>query len=285
MARNQIGRPLPLQPLQYSKRLPDKAVEQIKALIDNGVLRPGDRLPGERELSAQLSVGRTSVREALRVLEALELIEIKPGAGAVVRSPSLATARSSRWNALIVRRQGEITDWAEIREGLESYAASLAAIRASSEDIRRMRAATEKMERGVEQGDVVAILEGDMQFHDSLNDATGNQSLIRLSGTINRALFDTRYAFFDIPGFAEESCRNHREVLRAIESRDSEAAFKAMVNHIRRVKARIAELGEAPDKRPPTVLDDESLITALMSDVSREEDGSSPLPSSDRLSE
>lgn len=266
----------PFRPIEWSQRLPDKAVEQIRELINSGALMPGDRLPGERELSARFSVGRTSVREALRVLEALGLIEIRPGAGAFVCNPASATPMSPRWNGLIARRQAEIADWAEIREGLEPHAAALAALRASEEDLQHMRDAIERMELGVEKGDFLLMLEGDLEFHDRVSEATRNQSLNQLNQVLNRALFDTRHVFFGIPGFASESCENHRTILNAIASHNTTAAASAMLNHIQRVKKSIAGLREEPRPRTPVALDDVLLTSALFGSASSPSGPESP---------
>ena len=87
-----------------SDRLSDKAVGQIKALIEEGRLKPGDKLPAERELIKLLSVSRTSLREALRVLEVLGLIDVRTGIGAFVKQTG-AGALPAEWNALLKKTQ------------------------------------------------------------------------------------------------------------------------------------------------------------------------------------
>ena len=110
------------QPIE-SDRLSDKAVGQIKALIEDGRLKPGDKLPAERELIKLLSVSRASLREALRILEVLGLIEVRTGIGAFVMLTDVG-ALPAEWNALLIKTKQEMIDLLEVREALESQGGS-----------------------------------------------------------------------------------------------------------------------------------------------------------------
>ena len=125
------------QPI-VSDRLSDKAVGQIKALIEEGRLKPGDKLPSERALMKLLSVSRASLREAFRVLEALGLIEVRTGIGAFVVQTD-AGALPNEWTTLLMNTQQEMFDLLDVREALEAKAAALAAQKASAEDCANAR--------------------------------------------------------------------------------------------------------------------------------------------------
>lgn len=233
------------QPLGSPDRLPDRVIEQIKKFIEDGVLNVGDRLPSERELARQLSIGRTSVREALRTLEALGIIEVRSGAGAFItgRAKNSAGATAENWfsNWPPVEHKGEIMAYYEVREALETKAAQLAARRASYEDVLRMQAASQKLERAVETKDIVRMVLADIEFHDSISQATKNPILVSINQAINRLLLEVRYVRLENLANARESCQDHANILKAIASHDSDTASTGMLYHIRRTTNEIAE--------------------------------------------
>lgn len=218
-----------------TNRLSDSTIDQVLSLITTGKLKPGDRLPGERRLIKRLGVGRTSLREALRALEAMGVIEVKPGVGSFVKNPSPTSTVSSRWIPWLVTHEREIMELVELRQALETRAASLAAERADSEQRTAIRTTLNEMGRAIADGDEAATVEADRTFHEALADASQNSLIADVLRLANNALAETREAILSLPGRPAKSLADHRLIWEAIEARDPERAEDAVLNHIRSV--------------------------------------------------
>lgn len=225
-----------------SDRLSDKAVGQIKALIEEGRLKPGDKLPAERELIKLLSVSRTSLREALRVLEVLGLIDVRTGIGAFVKQTG-AGALPAEWNALLKKTQQEMIDLLEVREALEARAVELAAQKASAEELELCALTLAKMKQSANTNDVAAAIQSDIEFHQLISKMSQNNFLIELSDSISHVLLDARHAFFRRPNRIFVSWQQHCRVVEALEKRDSQAAAEAMLLHLQDSKEVVKRLG------------------------------------------
>ena len=225
-----------------SSRLSDIAVRQIKGLIEKGVLQPGDRLPSERELREQFSVSRTSIREALRILEALGFIEVQPGVGAFVVNHSLGADLPKMWTDWLEENQKVVNDLLDIREALEPKAASLAAEEISQSQIQALFETLESMEHCAEIGDIDGAVQADIAFHDLISKATSNYFLIQLNDSINYVLLESRYAYFQRAQNILASCQQHRYVAEALEKRDPQEAFVAMQQHVQKTKVAMRQV-------------------------------------------
>ena len=220
-------RPLPLKEL---------VVRRLRTLIDDGTLRPGDRLPSERELAEQLRVSRGTVREAVQFLTALGLLEIRHGSGTFVRQP-LADPQELRneWRDWIARHTDTIHDLLEVRMGLESFAAELAVERASDVALEHMAAAIGQMENAVEGEDLTALVQSDVCFHGALCEATRNRALAELAHEIGNRLLQERAATWGLPGRAALSLIQHREIYQAVRGGDANSAHRFVLAHLRSV--------------------------------------------------
>jgi len=228
------------------RKLPEVAVEQITALIRSGEMKPGDRLPTEREFSERLKVSRTSVREALRTLEALGLIEVRPGRGAFVRD-SFAEAIRGTGSTIVPPSLREIEELVEVRAMFETRACALAAQRATAEDLAAMQAAIDEMERAYLANDLVGMVLADTAFHRAIVAATGNRLLIRLEAALSHQLMDSRKMSLSTPGKPPRSLRRHQLILEAIKARDGEWAAGIMLDHIKSVKIQAEILKAQPE--------------------------------------
>ena len=214
-------------------RLYQGIVEQIQALIGEGVLKPGDRLPPERELAERLQVSRSSLREAMRALELQGLVVSRPGAGTFVSTESLDTLIATIASSLTQARD-TLSDIFEVRHLLEPQLAALAAERATPEDVRRMAEALEGQERQVAGGETG--VEGDTAFHFALAQATENWALARVMSTISDILRQSRDRSLQSPGRPQRSLASHRHILEMVQRRDVEGAREAMQDHISEVE-------------------------------------------------
>lgn len=215
-----------------TNRLSDETVRQVRALIEQGIFKPGDKLPSERELIKELAVSRASIREALRILEGLGVIEVRPGLGAFVLDRS-RTDLNTIWRSWLLEQRQEFIDLLEVREALETKAAALAAERISDEALQQLSAILRGMEDSARTENAEAAVEADIQFHELLSKASQNTFLIQLSDNISHAVLESRYGYFQQPNRIEASCRQHYRVLDALKRRDPEAASAAMLEHVR----------------------------------------------------
>ena len=232
---------LPLEPIR-SARVSDAAVEQILALIENGYIKVGDRLPSERELIKSLGVSRTSVREALRILETQGILEVQPGRGAFVVSKGEELDFLSPILNWLGNHQQDLLDILEVREAIESKAVSLAAQHIGQEELQELESVLLKMEQHVENREIDKATEADRTFHRLLCNASGNDFLRMLADNIVEALAEPRYSILAVPGRAEVSVKEHRKILNALEAKDSAAAVAACLAHMMSVKKALSSL-------------------------------------------
>ena len=212
-------------------------VEQIQALIREGVLKPGDRLPPERELAERLQVSRSSLREAMRALELQGVVVSRPGAGTFVSTESL-DALISIIAASLTETRDTLNDIFEVRHLLEPQIAALAAERATGEDARRMAEALGEQERQMARGETG--VEGDTAFHFALAQATQNWALVKVVSTISDILRQSRDLSLQTPGRPERSLTSHGHILDMVQRGDAEGARSAMHYHISEVEPAYA---------------------------------------------
>ena len=225
------------------RKLYQDIVGQIGELIREGVLRPGDRLPPERDLAERLQVSRSSLREAMRTLELQGLVVSRPGAGTFVSTGSLDGLISIIASSLANSgdAQGDIF---EVRHLLEPEIAALAARRATEEDMGRMIVALEQQEAQLTRGETG--VEGDTTFHFAMAQATQNWALVKVISTISDILSKSRDQTLHTPGRPERSLASHKQILDTIRRCDPEGARSAMEHHLLEVEPVYTPVGERP---------------------------------------
>jgi GntR family transcriptional repressor for pyruvate dehydrogenase complex len=156
----------------------EQAAEQIAGRIREGAWRPGDRLPSERDLAAQLGISRGSTREALRILEAMGLLEIRPGDGTMVRAPHAGPpAAGGAAPDLLAGLTVEVGDLWEVRKLVEPGAAYLAAERCDAEELAAIEAVLHRTQVLIERGGQVELARANPDFHMAVAWASGNAML------------------------------------------------------------------------------------------------------------
>jgi len=229
-------------------------VEQVKRAISLGRFVPGDKLPPERDLAAQMLVSRTTIREAMRVLEGEGLIQVKRGAtgGLVVKAQS--GLRPNEVEAYMEAQREMLDTIYEYRIANECMAARLAATRRSKEQLRRMASALRAMGQLCETPELRATMANiarfralDSEFHLAVAEASGNR-------LIKRAVEDARTAMFLPIGKVfkklEDSANEHHEaIFAAINKGDPEGAAEAMRRHIATTRQSLENL--MPPKAAP----------------------------------
>lgn len=165
---------MPLRPITKN-RLSQAVTQQLRELIISEGLQAGDKLPSERRLMEELQVSRTPVREALRVLEMMGYVEVRPGSGAYVRAPM--GGFFMHLSDLELGQSKTLANHFEIRVLLEPNVAYLAALRAKERDIGALSEVIEELGSKVQSGDVVDSMLADARFHRLLVQATGNETV------------------------------------------------------------------------------------------------------------
>jgi GntR family transcriptional repressor for pyruvate dehydrogenase complex len=212
-------------------RLSDKVADMMLETILSRRLRVGDRLPSERELGEQFGVSRTVVREAVRALVAKGVIEVRSGSGLRVAAVNAAAVSESM--SLFLRGGDlDIEKVHEVRRLIEVHIAGLAAERAGSDDIARLREIHERMRR--EAGDVEAAARDDLEFHRVIALATQNELFLVLMDSIGSSLIDIRRENLG-SGSAPATLDQHERVLECIAAHDADGARAAMENHLQAV--------------------------------------------------
>ncbi|MBP0438367.1 FadR/GntR family transcriptional regulator [Tianweitania sediminis] len=226
--------------------LQGRVIEALGEAIVGGEFRPGEVLPRERDLMARFQASRTSLREALKVLAAKGLIEMRQRVGTRVRSSDLWNAFDS--DVLTWRhRQGMgecvFRDFIELRQVIEPAAARLAAGRATMNDLRRIERAQKAMAAAAEDG--VGYAAADVEFHMAVFEASHNIMLAgfaHIVGDFLRMSFDVQQqALNEADNRAEDDARNHRLIYEAINLGDGTAAADAMLRVILEGKRSLIE--------------------------------------------
>lgn len=210
----------------------EEVAKQIERLILKK-LKPGDKLPSERELAEMLQVSRSSIRDAIRGLELMGLVEPRQGAGTIIRELSAEALVNPFANALKHRRE-LVSELLDFRKMLEPPLAARAATHASPEEISEMEEILRRQEERQSKGDS-AIAE-DAEFHYSVALASGNSVVLKVIDTIMDLLRDTRERSLQVEGRSQKSLAGHRRILSAIKRHDPEAAKAAMRRHIEDVE-------------------------------------------------
>lgn len=219
-------------------RIFQDVVDQIQEAIIDGRLRTGDKLPAERELKEMLQTSRSTLREALRVLEQKGLIEIKlgMGGGAMVRSVSTEQVTESL-DLLIRSKKVALDHLAEFREGVEGDVVAIAATRAGKRDIDRLHRLLERAGGYVAQGveKLNDFLEADKEVHLAFAGITGNPVYITILKTIHENIHRYYEQFLAMEKQEmEENLQDLRDIVSAVEERSPERARSLAQAHVRR---------------------------------------------------
>jgi GntR family transcriptional regulator, transcriptional repressor for pyruvate dehydrogenase complex len=206
----------------------EEVAKQIERLILKK-LKPGDKLPSERELAEMLQVSRSSIRDAIRGLELMGLVEPRQGAGTVVRELSAESLVSPFANAL-KRRHELVSELLDFRKMLEPPLAARAATRASADEISEMEEILRRQEEKQGLGD--AAIAEDAEFHYNVALASGNSVVLKVLDILMDLLRETRERSLQVEGRPQKSLAGHRRILAAIKRHDAEGAKAAMRRHI-----------------------------------------------------
>jgi len=215
------------------KKIYEEIVEQIKEMIVRGELNPGDKLIPERELADRLQVGRSAVREAYRTLEAIGIIDIRPGEGTFVREIG-TKSMTDIMSLAVLTGKDTLFELLELRKIIETEASSLAALRRTKEDLNNMKYWLDKMNEDINRGSLGDL--SDLKFHYAITDAAHNSLLMRLMNSISETMIkemkNVREKLYLTPGTPKRLYEQHVIIYQAILNGDEKEARDAMMNHL-----------------------------------------------------
>jgi DNA-binding FadR family transcriptional regulator len=212
----------------------DKAIEKIKAMIVSGALRPGDRLPKENELAAELGLSRNSLREAVRALSLIRILDVRQGDGTYVTSLDPRLLLEAVGFVVEFHRDDSVLEFLAVRRILEPAATAMAAVRISEQQLDALSAQLDGL--GADPS-VAELVTCDLDFHRGIASASGNTVLCSLleslSGPTTRARGRRGPAHEDA---VARTLREHRGILSALRDRDAEAARSWATVHLASVE-------------------------------------------------
>ena len=225
---------MPFEPIT-TPNVAETAAQQLRKLIATDVLRPGDQLPGERDLAARMNISRTSLRSALRTLVAEGLLLSRHGAGLWVAS-GIGGSITDPLSSLLSSSPDAMIDFVEFRIMMESESAALVAQTAMQPERDHINMIHEKLRDATDADDLEDYVRADADFHMSIIEGTGNVVLIQIARSLESVLTQTvsinQRAAFRIERDGDELKRQHKRINDAIQARDAPEARAAMKHHL-----------------------------------------------------
>ncbi len=232
----------PIETLAAPSKMPDRVTAALLSLIRTGDYLPGARLPSEMSMAKSFGVSRTVIREAVSRLKSEGLVESRQGSGVFVRTGSMDTP--FRIDPAVTASAQSLLQVVELRRGLESEIAALAAERRSPAQLDEIRAALDAIDADVQAGG--DGVDADMAFHRAIARATGNPHFLSLWDFLGQflrgAMIVTRALEARRPDMGSQVLNEHHALLAAIASGDPAAASAAARHHMVMASRRIATL-------------------------------------------
>lgn len=230
-----------LKPIK-TRKIYEQIVDQVGLLVAEGHLKPGDRLPSERDLVERFQVSRASIREAISALEMMGLIEVRSGEGTYIRQVNIESVVTPLAWMLFIETDSDLELY-EARKILEVQAAGLAAERADEDEINELFEALETMRLDLVNQRLGE--EADHQFHYAVARATHNKILVRLmntlSDTMQKTLKSSRSRLYEHRDTPKKLYDEHCNIYEAIRNHDVEKAQKYMLDHLLGVEKHLAK--------------------------------------------
>jgi GntR family transcriptional repressor for pyruvate dehydrogenase complex len=213
----------------------DEAILKIKAMLLSGELKPGDRLPPEKELSEALGLSRSSLREAVKALEVIRVLDVRRGDGTYVTSLTPSLLLDAMSFVVDIHQDDSVLELLEVRRILEPAAAALATPHVTADDIAALRVLLAEVDRTTSVDDLVA---NDIVFHRRISEHSGNAYLTRLLDTLSGSTVRARvWRGLTEEGSVERTLTEHRAIVDALEAGDAGLVGAHMTVHVSGVAA------------------------------------------------
>ncbi|HWR10694.1 MAG TPA: FadR/GntR family transcriptional regulator [Rectinemataceae bacterium] len=217
------------------KKVPitEQVVKKIMDSITSGSYAEGSKLPPEQALCKELNVGRSTIREAFRVLQTMGYVELKPGKGAYVYcrtgDDSIYARNWFKENVL------QLKDFIEAREAIETLAIKVAIEKGTKEEFLHIEAIHDEFLNAATSNDSTKLALLDKSFHEFIVSMTHNHLLIKMYNTVSKAFEEYRSISFSVPMNVESAIYAHTKIVRAMKQRDTSVAVESVVYHLNRV--------------------------------------------------
>ena len=220
-----------------SNKVCQHIADQIRNAIFDGRLKPGDKLPFERELIEKFKVSKATLREALRSLEVLGFLEIRKGVsgGAFVTEVDMTKARDSFTNFLLFKNLS-LKDLSEVRLLLEPYIAEKATLAITKEDLSRLEKLIKESEHAIKHDRAFESRKDEIEFHRIIASITGNPILMFILDFVENLLIDTKAIMKPGNEFSSKVLKAHKRIYNALLERNIKKVHEEMVKHIREVE-------------------------------------------------
>lgn len=242
----------PRAAMPSAQRLSDVVATELETRILEGSLKPGDRLPSERELAVELGVSRPSLRGALQSLVAKGLLITRHGGGTFV-TDSMQAAFTDPWQQMLKDHPDIHGDMLEFRHMLEGQAAQLAAERGTEEDFERIRTCHEALERALAARDLEQCIKTDVEFHQAIADASHNVMIGHLSSSLHKIMEGHVQSNLEYltarPELWAQLQVQHRAIWEAVSERRMEQAGRAARLHLDFVQQTMRETMKDEERR------------------------------------
>lgn len=217
-----------------NRSLAERAADKMENLIQDGLFVPGDKFPNESDLSEMLQVGRSTIREAIKILESRNVLKIRRGYGTYVCQNVGITKDPFGFRFMGPQKELSL-DLCEMRMMLEPNIARLAAKNASEKDIAEIQKICDEVAELIQQGKNYG--QKDMDFHTKIAESAGNMVITRVIPIICSGI----ETYIEVTNFnrAGTAAVTHQQIVNAIRARDGDAAFDAMKQHIKDNRATL----------------------------------------------
>ena len=246
-----------MDPIKKSA-IAEEISNRLLLMIKEKQLSPGDKLPPERELAGMLGVSRPSLREALRALSIMNIIEIRQGDGTYVTSlePDLLV---EHLDFVLSLDDSTLLQLLEARKIVEVGIASLAARRINP--VQKKQLETLHKESTLRVNDYNAFLEVDLKLHEIITEAAGNPFLKRFMTSLSRLGLASRRRTAQIPGVRQQTVLDHEQIIFALGNHDAETAALAMHQHLENIERRLeGSIGKSDPENPFEIIDQQFSI-------------------------
>ncbi|WP_058234376.1 FadR/GntR family transcriptional regulator [Devriesea agamarum] len=222
----------------------DQAIAAIKQMIVDGTLKAGDRLPPEKELSETLGLSRNSLREAVKALELINVLDVRQGDGTYVTSLSLSLLLEAMSFVLDLHSETSAMELLAVRRILEPEAVALAAARISRADLTRLEHLVDSL---VPESDIELLVDTDLSFHRIINEACGNPYLSSLlDGLANSTVRARLWNRLKQSNAVEKALDEHRAILDALHARRADLARTWACLHISGIELWLTQAARPP---------------------------------------
>lgn len=219
----------------------EQCIGAIKKDILSGKYKVGDKYLSESELCTELGVSRTTVREALRSMQAIGFLELKPGKGAFVGICDKSQISQSAVGRIFTK-EDDFLELTEVRMGIEPTAAKYAAERAAEDEVFMLYGILSVFEKTYKSGDIMGMIEADEKLHNYIAACAHNDIYVKLYAQLSEVSKECKSKLFSVDNNGKPAVNEHREIVDAIAEHDCEKAQIAMEKHIQNIADNIKNI-------------------------------------------